>query len=92
MKMACDKMTTTCVPLTSVRNLSVDDIRIEIFNSQTNKWTVIIPNVMATTNYQPHNGLIWLPKGSVARSVNNKTNEQKTIFGVVDEHPDILQG
>jgi hypothetical protein len=90
--MSCDKITTSCVPLTSVRNLSVDEIRIEIFNTQTNKWAVVIPKIAATSNYKPHIDLIWLPKGSIIRSVNNKTNEQKTIFGVVDEHPDLLQG
>jgi hypothetical protein len=89
--MSCEKITTTCVPLTSVRNLSVDDIRIEIFNSQTNKWAVVIPNVGATSNYKPHSDLIWLPKGSIIRSVNNKTDVPKTVFGVVDAHPDILQ-
>ena len=85
-------MSAAFAPLMSVRNLSVDDIRIEMFNVETNLWSEIVPLVQATSNFKPAGGFIWIPKGSIVRSVSTKTNEQKTIFGIIDEHPDILQG
>lgn len=90
---ACPADSDEYMAMRSVRNLSAVPVRLEILSSSgapTGKWHTLVERVEPRSNKYIGNPCLFVPAGSVLRTVDLTTERLKTMHGAVVK--DVVEG